>query len=164
MKKLIVGLMFVFWSFAASAQVETIEECILNTIKSGNVSKDLTLMVSHNCVQKYLKHAKLWTIDLTDLEGATLKYLSGFTTMGGSSILPRFEVSLKNNSAYSLVYLYITVRNKKSGQEKIHRLAAERPIMSFSAGVLSGAVVPIADVAAFWEENIWGFHSAAGID
>ena len=92
MKKLLVGVMCVFWSFAACAQVETIEECILNTIKSGNVSKDLTLMVSHNCVQKYLKQAKLWTIDLADLEGATLKYLPGFTTMNGSSVLPRFEV------------------------------------------------------------------------
>jgi hypothetical protein len=164
MKKLIVGWVCIFWSIAACAQVETIEECILNTIKSGNVSKDLTSMVSHNCVQKYIKQAKLSVVDLADLQGATLKYLPGFVTTNGSSILPRFEVSLKNNSHLSIVYLYVKVKNKKSGEENIYRLTAERPIVSLSAGVLSGAVVPISDATTFWEEHVWGFQSAAGID
>ena len=87
MKKIIVGWLFIFWSTVTFAQIETPEECILNTLKSGTVQKELVQFVVHNCVQKYIKQmeSKAKPVNQYHIKSATLKYLPGFTATNNSS-------------------------------------------------------------------------------
>jgi hypothetical protein len=166
MKKLLVGLIYVFWSAIAYAQIETPEECILNTLKSGAVQKELAGMVTYRCVQKYIKQmeSKAKLVNLYDIKSATLKYLAGFTATNNSSILPSFELQLKNDSHLTIIYAFIKIKNKQTNEENIYRLNAENPIISLSTGQLRGPVIPISNPVTFWEEHSWSFTYVFGID
>jgi type I restriction enzyme R subunit len=43
---------FIFASFTTYAQLQTSEECIHDTLKSGSVPKELAAMVRYNCVSE----------------------------------------------------------------------------------------------------------------
>jgi hypothetical protein len=166
MKKPIVGWIFICCSAISYAQVDTPEECILNTLKSGAMQKELGTMVTYNCVLKYIKQmeSKAKFVALNYIKSANLKYLPGFTALNNSSIMPSFELQLKNNSHLTIIYAFIKIKNEQTNEENIYRLNAERPIMSLSPGILRGYAIPISDPTTFWEKHSWGFTYVFGVE
>ena len=165
MKKLFLVLML-FLSAQVHAQIETPEECILNTLKSGNVSKELTWMVKDNCVQKYIKQVEpqAQSIDVNLFAQSTLVYLPAHLTVTPSVAgHPRFNVRLKNDSGFTIIAAFVEVTNKASGHKTIYRLTVEDPIKPLEVGLLVGQVPAIAKPEEFWKENTWGLAAVWGI-
>ncbi len=152
----------------AKAQIETPEECILNTLKSGTVPKELATMVRSNCVQKYIKQvesrAQLQVVNLEHIKNSSLTYLPPQLTITPSiAAYPRFQLTLKNDSPFTVITAFILVKNSTSGKEEIYRLTADYPIQPFSTGLLLGQVPQIANPEDFWKNNIWGFNGVWGV-
>lgn len=153
MKKLLIA--FVFVTFNSHAQIQTPEECLLDTLKSGS---SLGAMIYANCVKKYINIIATTANFVSpkgQVSGATLKYLPGAVTAFGETILPKYELTLKNDSNQILILALIVVTNHKTASSVTYRLSAETPIQPDSAGMLRASVLPIANSEGFWKEHEW---------
>jgi hypothetical protein len=161
MKKLFLVLSLLL-SLQVNAQIETPEECILNTLKSGQVSKDLASMVRYNCVQKYLKAVEplVENLDVNLFSKSTASYSTGSFAM----FRPHLEISLKNNSPnFTVTTAFVRIVNKKSGAGETYRLTVDSPILPSAMGLLIGEIPPVAKPDEFWKENSWEFTGVWGI-
>jgi hypothetical protein len=167
MKRILIVLTMLL-SVQVHAQIETPEECILNTLKSGTVPKELASMVRSNCVQKYIKQEEssnqLKLADVAQIKNSTLTYLPPQLTITPSiASNPRFQLTIKNDSPLTVITVLIIVKNLASGKEELYRLTADYPIQPYGTGVLLGQVSPIAKPEEFWKEHIWGFNGVFGV-
>ncbi len=153
-------------SAQVQAQIETPEECILNTFKSGTVAKELASMVRYNCVQKYIKQVEpqAQVVDTSLFSQSTIAYLPAYlTTTPSIAGRPRFQLDLKNDSAFTIITAFVEVTNKASGQKVVYRLTADNPIKPLELGMLVGQVPAVATPDAFWKENTWSLAAVWGI-
>lgn len=157
MKKVIFPLACVFVAFTSHAQIQTPEECILETFKSGSVPKELASMVRYNCVSVYINKMSATDFVLSEkqVSGATLKYLPGAKTVSGETVLPSYELTLKNDSNQVLIQAVIMVTNIETKARTYYRLSAETPIQPNSAGILRVNVLPISNTEEYWKQHTW---------
>lgn len=154
-KQLLLAVACVFVAFNSHAQIQTPEECILDTLKSGS---SLGAMVYTQCVKKYIIEIAP-TVNFVSpkgqVGGATLKYLQGQQTASGETILPKYELTIKNDSNQILIQAMIVITNHKTALSVTYRLSAYTPIQPNSAGTLRADVLPVANREEFWKEHGW---------
>ena len=166
MKRLFIVLGCTLSMMPAYAQIESPEECILNTLKSGNKENNLIGQIGFTCMKKYIQQVqpKFKTVDVASISSATLKLLPGFIATNSSSVLPSFELTLKNDSSLTIVVVVIKVKNIRTGQESLYRLNGERPISPLTVGQLRAYSTPITNPTEFWATHSWGLNTVWGVD
>jgi hypothetical protein len=165
MKNLFLVLVLLF-SAQVHAQIETPEEYILNTFKSGNVAKELASMVRYNCVQKYIKQVEgqAQEIDTKLFAQSTMTYLpASWTNVPSIAGQPRIQMELKNDSRFTIITAFIQVTNKTSGQKATYRLTADNPVKPAELGLLVGQAPAVSKPEEFWKDNTWFFIAVGGV-
>ena len=155
MKKTTLAVVCAFITLNSYAQIQTPEECLLDTLKSGST---LGAMVYANCVTKYINEIGSTANFVSangQVSGATLRYVRGNTTAFGETVLPQYELTIKNDSNKILIQAVIVVTNRKTASYVTYRLSAKTPIQPDSAGILRTTVLPITNSEDFWKEHMW---------